>query len=103
MNQPESTPDLAPTEFAEMLQKVRQLAQSAGIFAQTAVLEGRLDGLADGSAEEAWYRVRWEAGRVWVSLEMADRWQSESIETDLVHTGDKLDELLEEELVDLGY
>ena len=34
---------------------------------------------------------------------MKDRWLSESIETDLVHTGDKLDELLEDELVDLGW
>ena len=34
---------------------------------------------------------------------MADRWQSESIEAELVHTGDKLDELLEEEMVELGY
>ena len=65
--------------------------------------DGRLDCRADGSAEEAWYRVRWDGGKVWVALEMADRWQSESIEAELVHSGDKLDELIEEEMVDLGY
>ena len=29
-------------------------------------------------------------------------WLSESIESDLMHSGDKLDELIEEELVDQG-
>ncbi len=36
-----------------------------------------------------------------VGLRTADRWVSESIEADLMHTGDSLDELLEDELVDL--
>ncbi|MEL6739096.1 MAG: hypothetical protein AAFP26_00410, partial [Planctomycetota bacterium] len=40
---------------------------------------------------------------IWVSLVTDNRWLSESIESDLVHTGDKLEELLEEELVDLGW
>ncbi|MCW5756028.1 MAG: hypothetical protein KIT54_02205 [Phycisphaeraceae bacterium] len=103
MNQPRTTGDIAPAAFDTLLQKLRQRAESAGVFASAVVKDGRLDCLADGSAETAWYRVRWDAGRVWVCLEMADRWQSESIETDLVHTGDKLDELLEEEMVELGY
>jgi hypothetical protein len=38
-----------------------------------------------------------------VCLQTADRWLSQSIEQDLVHTGDKMDELVEEEMVDLGY
>lgn len=37
-----------------------------------------------------------------LGLRSPDRWVSESIEADLVHTGDSLDELLEDELVDLG-
>jgi hypothetical protein len=37
-----------------------------------------------------------------VSLSTADRWLSESIETDLLHFGDPLEELIEEELVELG-
>ena len=57
---------------------------------------------AMGAAEEASYRVRVAEDRVWVELVMADRWLSESIEADLMHTGDKLEELLEDELVDLG-
>ena len=41
-------------------------------------------------------------GTLWVGWYSPDRWVSGSIEGDLVHTGDKIDELLEEELVDLG-
>lgn len=103
MTQPGSTHELAPAAFATLLTKTRERAEAMGVFAHAVVTDGRLDCQAAGSAEEAWYRVRWDSGKAWVSLEMADRWQSESIEADLVHTGDKLDELLEEEMVDLGY
>ena len=41
-------------------------------------------------------------GNLFVGWYSPDRWVSGSIEGDLVHTGDKIDELLEEELVDLG-
>jgi len=103
MPQSGSTSSAAPSAFATLLENVRQKAEKSGVFAGCAVTDGRLDCQADGSAEEAWYRVRWDDGKVWVALEMADRWQSESIEADLMHTGDKLDELIEEEMVDLGY
>lgn len=39
----------------------------------------------------------------WISFVTPDRWLSESIEADLLNTGDDLEELLEEELVELGY
>jgi len=40
---------------------------------------------------------------VWVGLQTPDRWLSESIEADLMHCGDKIEELLEEELCDQGF
>ncbi|MGB0766549.1 MAG: hypothetical protein ACPGYV_02430 [Phycisphaeraceae bacterium] len=53
--------------------------------------------------EDCYYAVHAEAdGAVWVGWYTPDRWLSESVEADLVHTGDKIDELLEEELVDQG-
>lgn len=48
------------------------------------------------------YRVGIESGKVYVSLVMADRYLSQSIEQDLVHTGDKMSDLLKDELIDLG-
>ena len=41
-------------------------------------------------------------GRWFVSLFTKDRWLSESIEAELMHAGDSLEELVEEELVELG-
>jgi len=103
MPQPGSTSTTAPADFQTLLAAVCEKARASGAFEDCSVVEGRLECKAEGSAEDAWYRVRWDDGRVWVSLEMADRWQSESIEADLVHTGDKLDDLLEEEMIELGY
>lgn len=53
--------------------------------------------------EECYYAAHVDQdGTLWVGWYSPDRWVSGSIEGDLVHTGDKIDELLEEELVDLG-
>lgn len=53
--------------------------------------------------EECYYAAHVDSdGNVWAGWYSPDRWVSGSIEGDLVHTGDKIDELLEEELIDLG-
>lgn len=53
--------------------------------------------------EECYYSAHVDSqGNVWAGWYSPDRWVSGSIEGDLVHTGDKIDELLEEELVDQG-
>lgn len=85
-----------------LLHDAAALASSSGVFGPVAVKDGRVVCHAAASAAPASYRMFVEAGRVWVSLVMADRWLSESIETDLLHTGDKVEELLEEELVEVG-
>lgn len=86
-----------------MLDEVARRAKAAGVFGPVKVEPGRVVCAAKASAEPAHYRVEARADGVWVSLVMKDRWLSESIETDLVHTGDKLDELIEDELADLGW
>lgn len=85
------------------LNSVLKTAETAGVFERVAIEGDRLVCEASDSAEPADYRVFFEDGAVWVSLVTENRWLSESIEADLMHTGDKLEELLEEELVDLGY
>lgn len=92
------------TDADVMLGQVRERAEKAGVFGPVRAEGGRLVCPALSSAEPADYRVFPEAdGTVWVELVTEDRWLSESIETDLVHTGDKLNELLDEELADLGW
>ncbi len=57
---------------------------------------------AAGAAAPAHYTLREEDGRMFVGLETRDRWLSESVEADVMHTGDSLEELVEEELAELG-
>lgn len=97
MTQPSSETTAA---IADALQK---RVINAAVFADVSYEDGRLSCEAKYSAEPATYRVDFAPDGVWISLVMEDRWQSESIEADLMHSGDKLEELLEEELVDQGY
>jgi len=84
-----------------VLEKAAPIAASAGVFGPVSVKNGQVVCHAAASAAPASYRLFVEGGKVWASLVMADRWLSESIETDLLHTGDKVEDLLEEELVEL--
>jgi hypothetical protein len=54
---------------------------------------------------EACYRVTVadKHDLVWVGLYTPDRWLSDSIEADLLNRGEKMEELLEEELYDQGF
>lgn len=88
--------------LAGLFQQVSRRAASAGVFGEISVKEGQLVCRALASAAAASYRLLADGGRLWVSLVMSDRWLSESIEADLMHTGDKIEELIEEELVELG-
>jgi hypothetical protein len=100
-----SSPPPPPTGLTEFLQKVAARLASTGRFGEIAVRTEaaghRLSAAALASSAPAAYRLEWSEGRLWVALVTADRWLSQSIEQDLVHTGDKLEDLLEEELVDL--
>ena len=57
---------------------------------------------AKASGAQAFYRFAPDGGRLWVSLVTPDRYLSQSVEQDLVHTGDKMSDLLSDELIDLG-
>ncbi|HYE01679.1 MAG TPA: hypothetical protein VD963_00450 [Phycisphaerales bacterium] len=93
----------APPGLDALLEGVAARARAAGVFASVEGDAGGLRCAAAGSAAPAWYLVRHSEGRVWVALATEDRWLSQSIEADLVHTGDNLADLIHEEMVDLGY
>ncbi|MCC7388480.1 MAG: hypothetical protein IT431_06895 [Phycisphaerales bacterium] len=85
-----------------ILDGVAARARGAGAFASVSVEGSRLVCAAQGA--EAEYRLDIEpGGALWVSVVTPNRWLSESIETELLHTGDKIEELLEDELIDQGY
>lgn len=88
--------------FASLVRPVADRVRAAGVFGDVRERDGRLECKARAAAEEAWYRLEHAAGRTWVSLVTPARYLSQSIEADLVHTGDKLHELLHDELIDQG-
>ena len=49
---------------------------------------------------ECWYRIEIDEGRYWVAWMTPDRYLSQSIEAELVYTGDDLDDMIDEELTD---
>lgn len=96
------TADRSDTKH-KLYEHVKQGAIEADVFASVEIDARGVCCEADGPAEPAFYRVYIEEGDIWVALETEDRWLSGSIEGDLVGTGDKLDDLLEEEIIDLGH
>jgi hypothetical protein len=88
---------------AKLYAAVAERARGAGVFGDVGVDAGMVRCQAKDSAEPAEYRLLVDAGKLWVALVTPHRWLSQSIEADLVHTGDKIEELVEEELVNLGW
>lgn len=87
----------------KLLESVGDRARHAGVFEGVEVAGDVLACRAMHVDSEAAYRVTPDDGALWVGLYTPDRWLSESIEAELMHVGDKIEELLEEELVDQGY
>ena len=85
-----------------ILESLRERATTSGRFANIELVHDVLRCRARDIESEAWYLVETSDDGVAVLLVTPDRWLSESIEADLMHSSDKLEELLEEELVDLG-
>ena len=92
------TAALAPV-FDAALQPLKE----ADVFAEVTRTDTGVRCDAMHVEEECYYAAHTDSdGNLLVGWYSPDRWVSGSIEGDLVHTGDKIDELLEEELVDLG-
>ena len=89
--------------ISTLLAAVADKARAAGVFGEVSIKNSILSAAAKASAEPAEYRLFIEADTLWVSLVTEHRWLSQSIEADLVHTGDKLNELIREELINLGW
>jgi hypothetical protein len=92
-----------PVPSAKLLDAVKAGAHAAKVFGKCEVRDGMLVCRAANSAAPASYRLFADKGTLYLAMVTADRWLSESIESDLVEYGDHLEELLEEELVELGY
>jgi len=92
-------------ECQALYEEVGDRAREADVFAKVRRNDEALFCRAESVESDTFYCV--EVGEnhdvVWVGLFTPDRWLSESIEADLVHLGDSIEELLEEELYDQGF
>lgn len=89
-----------------LYEDVGDRARAADVFGKVRRTDTALRCRARGAQSEAFYLVEVDSrthDRVWVGLYTPDRWLSESIEADLMHLGDKIEELLDEELADQGF
>lgn len=87
---------------------VKQLESSDAFESVGVADEGKPDGVlliavAKDTPEPVFYRLEVVEGLLAVSWCSPDRYISQSIETDVLWTGDDLDDLIDEELVDLGW
>ncbi len=86
----------------EWLEPVAQGLRDADVFEAVVVEAGRVIATARDVDGAASYEVAGEGDAATAGLYTPDRWLSGSIEADLVHTGDKMEDLLEEELIEQG-
>lgn len=86
-----------------VLPHIAEQARAAGVFATVEVSDTQIQCAALEAGADAHYGIL-PQGEGWVvRLATADRWLSESIEADLMHLGDRIEELIEEELVEFGH
>ena len=84
------------------LTSLKSRAEASERFSAVELDNNTLKCRAQDVESEAWYQLSTIDGQSMVMLVTPDRWLSESIEADLMHTGDSLEELVEDELVELG-
>lgn len=99
------TSPASPTaDQRRVLNFVRDQAERSELFGEITFLNDQTLSLeAPDAAAPAFYRVGFDQGKLFVSLVTPDRYLSQSVEQDLVHTGDKLSDLIHDELIDVDH
>lgn len=99
-----------PVEAGEMTTALEKIStdvcatlRASASFSKSVFRDGMIVAEAAEAPEPVEYRLFFEDGALWVSWSTPDRWLSQSIEADLMFTGDDLDDMIDEEIVDLGW
>lgn len=87
---------------ARLIDEVAEGARASAAFASVQVEPARV-ACQCKNQPEAWYRIEFGADGVFASWVSPDRYLSQSIEAELMWTGDDLEELLDEERIDQGF
>ncbi|MGA1517672.1 MAG: hypothetical protein ACO396_07875 [Phycisphaerales bacterium] len=91
-----------PSSAPLALESIASAARERDVFEAVEFAGERVSCKARDAATDAFYRLESRNGRLFASLVTPDRWLSESIESDLMHYGDPLEELVAEELAEFG-
>ncbi|MFM1868081.1 MAG: hypothetical protein RL591_1489 [Planctomycetota bacterium] len=87
----------------ELFAAVSSSAHVKDVFSKIETLGDRIRCHAKDCPEPAWYELAATERGLMVRFATPDRWLSESIESDLMHFGDPIEELVEEELAEFGW
>lgn len=89
-------------EFARLMEEAARLARESGVFGE---VEAKGGGVSCRAKPQplASFRIETHEGKLSVNWVSPDRYLSQSIEADLMWTGDDLDDLIDEELAAQGY
>jgi len=92
-------------ECQALYEEVGDLVREAGTFLKVRRNDDALLCRVRHVESETYFRAEVADSHdvVWIGLYTTDRWLSESIEGDLMFKGDKIEDLLEEELADQGF
>ncbi len=89
--------------MTDILPSIRDHARSSGRFADAVIDGAALRCKAKDAGADAWYVVDREGDGWAVALMTPDRWLSESIEGDMLEGRDTAEELVDDELVEVGF
>jgi hypothetical protein len=87
----------------QLLDAVAERARQADLFGPVTRRPGMVECAAKLCPEDAAFRIALEDGDLYVSWVTPDRYMSQSIEADLMWTGDDLADMIDEELSDQGW
>ncbi len=80
-----------------------EIARKENLFASVQAGPDGVHCAALVAPEPATYSLFLDGESLYVSFSTLDRWLSQSIEADLMFTGDKLEDLIDEEATDFGF
>jgi len=98
----QETPRVTPEETRSLLETIAEQARATGEFSSVALDEEGLAARFIDTDVDAAFRVDPCEGGFEVSMKTPDRWLSQSVEATLMNSGDSIEELIDEELVELG-
>lgn len=91
-----------PAGVAALLKRVAELAEESDAFLAVELDGDLLTARFSDESVEASFCLEWTEGGLEVSMKTPDRWVSQSVEATLMNSGDSLEDLIDEELVELG-